>query len=315
VNDEVSTPPDAPAASPGAELRAAREAAGLSLDDVAQQLKLAPRQVQALEEDDYAKLPGRTFVRGFVRNYARYLHLDPEALVAMLPDASESSRALDRPTLGPGPRRMGELPAESARKPSPARWLIPLVLVAIVGVAAFYELSRPSSDARRFLSREPAAPSKTQEETPQAPSTPASAPATTTSSLPNPVDVQSSSAPRVLQDSAPAPAATTQPESVPGATAPGPNAVAQPGGATADAASAAVLTVDFRGASWIEVRDHSGNVLLVTTGAPGTRQSVSGIPPLEIVVGKVDAVSVTFKGQPVDLAAQQRGNVARLTLK
>ena len=64
------------AATAGTLLRSAREAAGLSLDAVAQQLKLAPRQVRALEESDFAKLPGRTFVRGFVRNYARLLRLD-----------------------------------------------------------------------------------------------------------------------------------------------------------------------------------------------------------------------------------------------
>ena len=57
--------------SAGALLREAREAAGMSIDAVAQQLKLAPRQVQALEDGDFAHLPGRTFVRGFMRNYAR----------------------------------------------------------------------------------------------------------------------------------------------------------------------------------------------------------------------------------------------------
>ena len=43
----------------GTRLRTAREAAGLSIDAVAQQLKLAPRQVQALEDDDWERLPGR----------------------------------------------------------------------------------------------------------------------------------------------------------------------------------------------------------------------------------------------------------------
>jgi cytoskeleton protein RodZ len=38
---------------------------------VAQQLKLAPRQVRALEEENFGMLPGRTFTRGFMRNYAR----------------------------------------------------------------------------------------------------------------------------------------------------------------------------------------------------------------------------------------------------
>ena len=63
-------------ASAGALLRAAREGAGMTIDAVAQQLKLAPRQVRAIEEGDFSHLPGRTFVRGFIRNYARLVRLD-----------------------------------------------------------------------------------------------------------------------------------------------------------------------------------------------------------------------------------------------
>ncbi len=76
-------PDDAPAAegytSAGAQLRAARESHGLSIDTVAQHLKLAPRQVRAIEDGDFSQLPGRTFIRGFARNYARLMRLDPEA--------------------------------------------------------------------------------------------------------------------------------------------------------------------------------------------------------------------------------------------
>ena len=72
----------------------AREAAGLSLDQVAQQLKLAPRQVKALEDENFGELPGRTFSRGFVRNYARLLNLDPEDLLLAL--ARRCARACAR---------------------------------------------------------------------------------------------------------------------------------------------------------------------------------------------------------------------------
>ena len=57
-NDVDGLAPVAASAGPGARLRAAREAAGLSLDQVAQQLKLAPRQVKALEEESFGELPG-----------------------------------------------------------------------------------------------------------------------------------------------------------------------------------------------------------------------------------------------------------------
>ncbi|WP_287367560.1 helix-turn-helix transcriptional regulator, partial [Thauera sp.] len=59
--------------SPGAVLRAAREARGESVSEVAFALKLNPRQIAALEADNFSALPGMAFVRGFLRNYARYL--------------------------------------------------------------------------------------------------------------------------------------------------------------------------------------------------------------------------------------------------
>jgi cytoskeleton protein RodZ len=68
----------------GTALKAARERAGMSLGEVADRLKLSIRQLEAIEHDDFQQLPGATFVRGFVRNYARFLRLDPEPLMARL---------------------------------------------------------------------------------------------------------------------------------------------------------------------------------------------------------------------------------------
>ena len=64
--------PEVAAPMPGAILLEERRRQSLSLTDVARQLKLSPRQVEALERDDYAALPGPVFVRGFMRNYARH---------------------------------------------------------------------------------------------------------------------------------------------------------------------------------------------------------------------------------------------------
>ena len=65
----------------GAELKHARESRGLAIDDVAQQLKFAPRQIESLEHERFDRLPGPTIARGMVRNYARLLKLDPEPLL------------------------------------------------------------------------------------------------------------------------------------------------------------------------------------------------------------------------------------------
>ena len=67
-----------------AALAQAREAAGMSLEEAARQLKFAPRQLQALEAGELQRLPGGTFVRGMVRSYARLLRLDPEPLLAQV---------------------------------------------------------------------------------------------------------------------------------------------------------------------------------------------------------------------------------------
>ena len=76
----------AAASSDGAELARAREERGLALTDVAQQLKFAPRQLEALEQERFEQLPGGTFVRGMVRAYARLLKIDAEPLLGRLAD-------------------------------------------------------------------------------------------------------------------------------------------------------------------------------------------------------------------------------------
>ena len=72
----------ADAVSVGDVLRRAREQRGETVADVAYALKLTTRQVEAMEADRFELLPGPAFVRGFVRNYARYLGMDAAALLA-----------------------------------------------------------------------------------------------------------------------------------------------------------------------------------------------------------------------------------------
>jgi cytoskeleton protein RodZ len=81
-NDTIP-PAEAAPAGPGVGqlLRAARLERGLTIEDVARQLRLSVRQVTALEEDDYSKLSSITFLRGFVRNYAKLLQMDAAPLL------------------------------------------------------------------------------------------------------------------------------------------------------------------------------------------------------------------------------------------
>jgi cytoskeleton protein RodZ len=318
--------------SAGSRLRAAREAAGLSIDVVAQQLKLAPRQVTALEEDDWQRLPGRTFVRGFARNYARFVHLDPDALLALLPPA-ESAPALERPALRASGRVMGEIPVEREAKPSSARWSIPLLILALAGVLGYYEASRSTLSPLDWLRARTGFPAPTR-------SAPAAAPAAT--ALPNPVPAPANGtaaaaagptpptapgtlalSPKVLDgDTSPARASDTNGASsttappVESTSAPAnASAVATPAAPAAATPAEAALVLTFRGTSWAEVKDAKGRVVLQMTGGAGMTQTVSGVPPLELALGNAPEVGVTFRGQPLDLAPYTRGNVARVALR
>jgi cytoskeleton protein RodZ len=282
--------PEPEAFGAGAQLKAAREAAGLSLDQVAQQLKLAPRQVRALEEENFGMLPGRTFTRGFMRNYARLLNLDPDLLVAHLPDAAHAP-SLESPPLHSTGTTMAELPTAHARAPSFGRWLIPLVLVASIVAAAGYEWyrGRPVGVA---------APPRSAETAPPA------APNTSTTPLPNPVSPDSG---------APAPAA---PPATSGQSAP--DGTAQPAStpqAAAAGAADAVLVVRYEGPSWTEIRDSAGRMLISRLVDADSVEPFDGAPPFSIVIGNARAVTLVYRGQPVDLAPYTRLNVARLVLR
>ena len=307
----------------GGKLRAAREAAGLTIDAVAQQLKLAPRQVRALEDDAWERLPGRTFVRGFARNYARFVRLDPDAVLALLP-AADAAPALERPALAASRRPMGEIPVERIAKRSPVRWLIALLLLAGIAAFAYYEAGHVALQwpFPRGASMSPPAANSEAGLTSAAPAAPRER-GTLTTTLPNPVADATSAAttePKDARSPAPTdgaapPAATPSP-----AAPPLPATAAQRGSSAADSEAAtataeAALVLTFKGTSWAEVKDARGRVILQMTGGAGMTQTVSGVPPLELALGNAPEVAVTFRGQALDLAPYLRGNVARVALK
>ncbi|MCC7328136.1 MAG: helix-turn-helix domain-containing protein [Burkholderiales bacterium] len=279
----IHDPAPEPEVSTGARLREARNAAGLSIDAVAQQLKLAPRQVKALEDDDFASLPGRTFVRGFLRNYARLVRLDPETILASLPDAA-ATPSLDHPSLAPTTRVMGELPAEMSGKHSSARWAIALALLAIAAIAVVYQYAWPLADqARGRLGGK--APAVVPAPDAAAPAAPAAGDGAATAA------------------GAPNPAAATN------------SADAQPASAPEAAADDRPLVLVFRGTSWVEVKDAHGAIVLSTIGYPGATNAVGGATPLEVVLGNAEAVSVTWRGAAFDMAPFVKQNVAKFVVK
>ena len=75
------------------------------------------------------------------------------------------------------------------------------------------------------------------------------------------------------------------------------------------------VTLVFEDESWVEIRDRDGKVILWQLNLPGTRQVVSGRPPLSFVIGNAHGVRLTYDDRPVDLAPYTRTDVARMTLE
>jgi len=127
------------ASSVGQVLRDTREAQGITLEEVAGRLRLMHRQVEAMETDDFESLGQPVFARGFVRNYARLLGLEPEALLARMEGAPEEKPAVS--------------PADSAPQHAwlTSPWLILLLLGVLlllaVPVALYLWLNSGTDDS------------------------------------------------------------------------------------------------------------------------------------------------------------------------
>lgn len=98
----------------GLRLRAAREAAGLSLNDVAERLKMPVRVVRSLEEEDWSRLGAPVFIRGQLRSYARLLGLGTDPLIDAAGVAPVQPVALTPRTYTPRARVIGEQLARRA---------------------------------------------------------------------------------------------------------------------------------------------------------------------------------------------------------
>lgn len=75
----------------GAKLRRARESQRLSQIDVARRLRLRLEVIESLERDDFSKLPAAVFVRGYLRSYAKLVHLSEDEIIQLFNRAIESA--------------------------------------------------------------------------------------------------------------------------------------------------------------------------------------------------------------------------------
>ncbi|MBC3916877.1 helix-turn-helix domain-containing protein [Undibacterium sp. CY18W] len=126
------------AASPGAKLAAARNALGLSVEQVSAQLKMAPRQINALEKDDYALLPEAAIIRGFIRAYAKLLKLDSAAIIDLFTDDFNKKKLAG--DLGRGKNRHSIAQTSNTHSNAPSYTLALLLCLAAAAALAYFNL-------------------------------------------------------------------------------------------------------------------------------------------------------------------------------
>jgi cytoskeleton protein RodZ len=117
----------------GEHLKREREMRGVSLDEISAATRIATRFLTAIEEEQWDRLPGGVFNRGFVRAVARYLGLDEENIVA-----EYAAAAGDRPTV---PVWTGSPPAVTPEQPLLA-WILAAVVVLVLASGGFFAVRR-----------------------------------------------------------------------------------------------------------------------------------------------------------------------------
>ena len=336
MSDPNSESPDAPAPdlppadgenrvwgdSPGARLLAERRNQGLSLGDIARQLKLSVRQVEALERDDYSGFAGPVFVRGFLCNYAKLLHLDPEPLLeaAELAVAPPVVQVEQMPAAG----TVSVAGSDRGRRILGAAALAVLAVAAVVLLASNAARERheqaPSAPGPSLALQTPATSSQHPDSPPPEPGTQASSPVPAT---PPPDNATSSEAgtetsPSTAGSALPsAPVATEATRALPRVEPP----QSTPAGAPAQpqilvsGSGPAQVRLAFEDESWVEIKDGSGATIYSRLNTAGTERVVKGTPPFSLVVGNAHGVKVRYKDKAVDLGPHTRVDVARITLE
>ena len=311
----------ASAPSAGRLLREAREKQGLHIAALAAAIKVSQKKLELLETDRFDELPDATFTRALAQTVCRALKTDPSAIMRLLPPPS--GHRLEQVGEGlntPFRERPGALVQRDWVQlfANPGLWFTALILVAAVVVyflpASLTGLStsrvRPASAPAAHAGVEPGMPPDT-----IADASPASASAVPV--LPS----AEASAPTVLPKTAPAaPSATASASPPAGVTqTPPPVTASAPVAAALAPATGALppgmLQLRTSSASWIEVSDGRGQPLVSRLMKAGESIGVDGAPPLRVRIGNAAGTQLVFRGQPSDLRAFTRDNVARLELR
>jgi len=301
----------------GARLAAARNQQKLELSSVASQMHLSREVVVALEAGDAAALPAATFVRGYIKTYARLLGLNEQEILALLPTA-EGYRPAPLKTVGLGAARR--------RRPM-GKWVLWLLAACVAFVFIAYgvpvaqrlwtKFTQPQEEGRNVLALPSGADQEAEPGEPLLPLPEESSPTGSEEQVPEEQAPEEPLPEEQAPDEAPvSPEAEfeihAEPASPPEASDEStPSSEPAP---TSLSSGPAMVTLRFSQDSWVEMESH-GRKLVVGIQTAGSERSVRAEPPIQLLLGNAPGVELEYRGKAVDLTPYQRGKVARLVLE
>lgn len=325
--------------STGERLRGAREQMGLTQQNVAERLCLKLSTVRDIEEDKSPADLASTFLRGYIRSYARLVHVPEEELLPMMAKQAPVRAAKVEP--------MQSFSLGKRRKKRDGwlmifTWLVLFVVVGLTGAWWWQNHKAAQDDLVSMADQNTDAQGDNSQSIPLSDNSSADGSAVDVTATPAaPADSGSGTAAPVSTDSAASgtnnAAATANPAApadatnqvvspsqapVNNAAAPAANAQSANGnlptgtaGVNAPAVDPNAIIMDFNADCWLEVTDSAGKKLFSGMQRSGGKLSLAGTAPYRLKIGAPSAVQIQYQGQPVDLSRFIRSNqVARLTI-
>lgn len=317
--DTPQQQPQGNLASAGAQLKAQREALGWPVEQVAEQLKLAPRQVVALEEGDVAALPNLAVVRGFVRAYAKVVRLDAAPLVAMIevhpPTPVHEHQAAPARRDISATFSESRFPSMTQRSSHSGVWIAGAV--AVVAAAAFgaYKMGYVPETLFAHGDKEAVhtgvtAPVETTLIKPGQDLSPVQTPSVPLISVPPPAgsETAATGSGTVASTDTQVPVTAAAPATVPAPAAETPAAAPA-------VASANALVLKVEQDSWVEIRRPGSTPLISRLVKAGSTETFDITGPAVLVVGKPEVVQATLRGATLALPRIAGGTIARVNIK
>ena len=293
----------------GEVLLAARKAKKLTQNDISNSLRISVKQIDAIENNAFELLPESATTRGFIRNYARFLGVEVEPLLA-----SHRQRI---PSNEPASLSVKTSTRHVMKRETHQAWLKYLLggLLLIILLGGLYAmnlipaLTRPSSVSLDTSISEPLPEAAL----PAAERHAAVEVATETSALPESMpSTEEQSATQVTQSSLTAQAGVSS--TLAADAAPVANNTTTPNATEQNATATHKISMTFSEPTWVRAKNKAGKVIFEKTFSAGDTGGFDDEPPISILIGNANATKLQYLGQPVDLTASTKGNVARVKL-